>query len=120
MSTGGGFRRRTDPRPRPAWVQLALQLGGGNINVDDYREMMQDIQERNGHPYRDIRFRNLYRRDRQLYRQLRSEQANRDVLTNRGLSRHLPPELVRLVQEYRHADENREIERVTNHRNRLR
>ena len=97
-------------------LQLALQIGASGHDTSDYRSLMEDIQERQGHPYRDIRYRNQYRRDRQLYNQLLREQQYRDSQTNSILRSHLPPELVRIIQDYRHADENRYIERVTNRR----
>lgn len=118
MSTGGGFRRgrRIDPQSRPAWVQLALRVADSGQDVEDYRSVMEDIHNRRGHPYRDIRYRNLFLRDRALYNQLRQEQTRRDAAVEETLRRRLPPELVRVIQEYRRADEDKYIQRITNRR----
>lgn len=112
MRTGGGVTRG----PRPSWVDLGLRLAHANLSVDLYREMMEDIQYQEGQPYRDRRYRNQIRRDRRLYRQLRREQVIRDVLTDRGLYRSLPAELVQQIQFLRRADENRYMNRITNRR----
>lgn len=119
MRTGGIVRRGEPPVPlseRPAWVQLALQMANSGVDTDEYRDMINDIREQRGHPYRDRRYRNLHRRDRQLYNRLRQEQIVRDQVSNEILSQYLPPELIRQIQGYRHADENREMNRITNRR----
>ena len=113
MSTGGGFRRRGQ---RAAWVDLGLRIHQAGGDVNDYRDMMEEIQTQRGRPYRDIRYRNLFLRDRRLYRQLRQAQQERYGVTEELLSRRLPPELVRSIIDYVEGDETRQINRITNRR----
>lgn len=101
---------------QPAWVQLALRINASDGLVDDYRTLMSEISDRQGQPYRDRRYRNLHIRDRRLYRQLVSQQREREEALEQTLSRRLPPELIRIINNYSNTDAYRTINRITNRR----